>query len=135
MKTINKRLCRKFAFPETRFQKNSGLLHHANIKYVVRAAVKNIDGHRTLILYLYAASEAADGRIVPLFTVFQTKKDFITLERLKDGKTKWRTAATRNLGSEYNFIQTCAFYSVVDEQAVLRYCQSNAEYGLFKNIQ
>lgn len=67
MKTINKRLCRKFAFPETRFQKNSGLLHHANIKYVVRAAVKNIDGHRTLILYLYAASEATDGRIVPLF--------------------------------------------------------------------
>ncbi len=129
MKTINKRLCRKFAFPETRFQKNSGLLHHANIKYVVRAAVKNIDGHRTLILYLYAASEAADGRIVPLFTVFQTKKDFITLERLKDGKTKWRTAATRNLEPEYGFIQTCAFYSAVDEQAVLRYCQSNAEYG------
>lgn len=130
MKTINKRLCRKFAFPETRFQKSSGLLHHANIKYVVRAAVKNIGGLRMLTLCLYAASEAAAGRAVPVFTVFQTKKDFITLERLKDGKTKWRTAATRDLGSEYGFIQTCAFYSAVDEQVVLRYCQSNAEYGL-----
>ena len=87
MKPMDKRACRKFAFPETGFCKTNGLLHLPAIEYVIRAAVKNIGGRRMLLLYLYKASEAAAGKAIPTYTVFQTKDDFLTLERMENGKT------------------------------------------------
>lgn len=127
MKNIDKRACRKFAFPESRFQKNNGLLHHPDIKYIARAAVKNVGGRRMLLLYLYKASEAASGTAIPTYTVFQTKDDFLTLERLENGRTKWRKAAVDYLNREYRFLRQCAFYSLRDEQDVIRYCGNNKQ--------
>ena len=86
MKAINKRECRKFAFPESHFQKTNGLLHTEKVEYVVRAAIRNVDGRRMLLLYLYKTKEAATGKAVPTYTVFQTKTNFLTLERLKMGR-------------------------------------------------
>lgn len=131
MKPMDKRACRKFAFPETGFCKTNGLLHLPAIEYVIRAAVKNIGGRRMLLLYLYKASEAAAGKAIPTYTVFQTKDDFLTLERMENGKTRWRKASTDCLKHRgyYAFSIKCAFYSFCDEQTVLRYCGNNCEYG------
>ena len=54
---MNKRVLRKYADPHIRFQKSNGLLHCSQIKYIVRTAVKNIDGTRMLVLYLYEAEK------------------------------------------------------------------------------
>ena len=129
MKTINKRACRKYALLESNFQKNNGLLHIPEIEYVVRADVKNVGGRRILILYLYKASEAAGGKAIPIYTVFQTKEDFITLERLERGQTKWRSSSTNFLKQRYGFMRHCAFYTLQDEQVVTRYCKKGEKQG------
>jgi|GEM_PF-4991798 len=49
MKPMDKRACRKFAFPETGFCKTNGLLHLPAIEYVIRVAVKNIGGRRARV--------------------------------------------------------------------------------------
>lgn len=129
MKAINKRECRKFAFPESHFQKTNGLLHTEKVEYVVRAAIRNVDGRRMLLLYLYKTKEAATGKAVPTYTVFQTKTNFLTLERLENGKTRWREASTDSLHQRYSFTSECAFYSLRDEQTVVRYCKNGLEKG------
>ena len=124
---INKRKCRAFADPGLRMQSHSGILHAPQIDYIIRTAIKIIDHHQMLILYIYPRGEAALGDVSPLWTVFQGRDDYATLECQEDGSFKWRTAAFKCLGSGWGFHQKCAFYSLQDEVRVL--CYLKAEGG------
>ena len=66
---LNKRECRKFADPRTKMQLSSGLLHAEQIKYIIRTAVKIIDCHKILVLYIYSREKAAQGDFKPLMTM------------------------------------------------------------------
>lgn len=122
-KKINKRICRKYADPGFHFRASNGLFHHQTIKYVIRTAVKNIDGTRTLLLYLYETEAVKRNHHVPAFTVFQTKTDFITLKQTEDG-SKWLLSMTDMLNGDYFFANKCAFFSERDEKTVIRYCNN-----------
>ncbi len=126
---LNKRACRKFSDPGLHFPKGCGILHCEQIQYVIRSAVKNIDGQRTLVLYLYA-TQKTDGNInIPTFAVFQTKEDFITLEHMKDGTVRWRESALDYLRRDYHFCSKCAFYRANDEERVKKYCHGGEKNG------
>ncbi len=118
---INKRKCRAFADPGFKMRSHSGILHAPQIDYIIRTAIKIIDHHKTLILYIYSRQQAVQGDFSPLWTVFQSRDDYATLERQEDGSHKWRTAAFKCLGSGWGFHQKCAFYSLQDESRVIRY--------------
>ena len=123
--SLNKRKCRAFADPGLRMRSHSGILHAPQIKYIIRTAIKIIDHHKTLILYIYSRQQAAQGDFSPLWVVFQKKDDYATLERQEDGSFKWRTAAFERLGDSWDFIKGCAFYSFQDERRVLHYLKSH----------
>ncbi len=78
---LNKRKCRKFSNPDLKMQINNGILHAEQVGYIVRTAVRTIDRHRILILYVHSREKAAGGDFRPLWTVFQSRDDYITLER------------------------------------------------------
>lgn len=124
---LNKRKCRAFASPDVKFLANNGILHAKQISYVVRTAVKIIDHHKTLVLYVYSRKQVLDGNYKPCYTVFQTKNDFITLARKDDNSTTWRKSAFDNLDGSYNFSNKCAFYSITDEVCVRRYFKDNTD--------
>lgn len=124
---MNKRALRKYADPQLHFPKTNGLLYCPQIKHIVRTAVRNIDGTRTLVLYIYETEKAAQGQCAPAFTVFQTKRDFITMKHCEDGRKKWLTASTDYLNREWRFTDKCAFYTAKDGQMVTRYCDGNTE--------
>ena len=119
---LNKKECRKYAGPELTISPDHGLLHAPQIDYIVRSVVKIIDRHRTLILFVYPRAQAAQGDFHPLWTVFHTTDDYITLARNPDGTTKWRAAAFERLVSDDYFVSKCAFYSATDQERVERYC-------------
>ena len=127
---LNKRKCRKFAEPDLKMAAGNGILHADQIDYVIRTAVKIIDHHKTLVLYVYPRMQAVQGDFRPLWTVFQNKDDFITLEYRKDGSTAWRTAAFENLGDSWYFTNKCAFYSAADEMRVVGYLKNGCESGI-----
>lgn len=127
---LNKRECRKFADPGLKMKAGNGLLHAEQIDYIIRTAVKNIDHHRTLILYVCPRIQAAQGDFSPRWTVFQDKDDFITLARKADGSTAWRTAMFENLGDSWTFPNKCAFYSESDEARLCRYFKGTSGNGL-----
>ncbi len=122
---INKRKCRAFADSDLKMQLHSGILHASQIDYIIRTAIKIIDHHQMLILYIYPRGKAALGDCLPLWTIFQTREDHMTLERQEDGSHKWRTAAFKCLGSGWGFHQKCAFYSLQDESRVIRYFKAD----------
>lgn len=124
---LDKRKCREYAVPDRRFPSGSGILHAKQINYIVTTAIKTINHHRTLILYIYPRKQASGEDCKPLWTMFQTKGDFITLSRKDDGSTTWRKAAFENLGSNYRFSRSCAFYSVQDEKRVQRYFKADTD--------
>lgn len=124
---MNKRALRKHADPQLHFPKTNGLLYCPQIKYIIRTATKNIDGTRTLVLYLYETEKAAQGQCSPAFTVFQTKSDFITMKHCEDGSKKWLISNTDYLNRDWRFTDHCAFYTVKDGQRVTRYCDGNTE--------
>ncbi len=128
---MNKRALRKYADPQLRFPQTNGLLYCPQIKYIVRTAVKNIDGTRTLVLYLYETAKAAQGQCSPAITVFQTKDDFITLKRCEDGSKKWLTSNTDYLSRDWRFTDKCAFYTPKDGQRVTHYCDGKTEDAFF----
>lgn len=130
MKKIDKRACRKAFDPQLRFHRNNGLLHCESIKYVIRTAVKNISGTRTLLLHLYDVKQVASGLFVPTFTVFQTKDDFITMRLCQDGTVKWLTSNTNGLDRDYHFSKKCAFYTPTDENTVVKYCSNRWDKGM-----
>lgn len=117
---LNKRACRKYADPRLKLADN-GLLHAEQVDYIIRAAIKLIDHHRVLVLYIYDRSEAEQGNCTPHWTVFQTRDDYATLEQQKDGSLKWRSAAFENLGKDWHFPDKCALYSARDGRQICRY--------------
>lgn len=127
---LNKRKCRKFANPDLKMITGCGLLHAEQVGYIIRTAVKIIDHHKTLILYVYPRIQAVKGDFRPLWAVFQDNDDFITLESREDGSFKWRTAAFENLGKDWHFTGKCAFYSVKDEERVKSYLKSDSGSGM-----
>ena len=127
---LNKRKCRKFANPDLKMAWNNGLLHADQIDYIIRTAVKMIDRHKALVLYVYPRLQAVQGDFRPLWAVFQDNVDYITLKRLEDGSFRWRTAAFENLGEDWSFTRKCAFYSAKDEGRVIRYLKSDSGSGI-----
>lgn len=128
---MNKRALRKYADPQLHFPKTNGLLYFPQIKYIIRTATKNIDGTRTLVLYLYETEKAAQGQCSPTFTVFQTKSDFITMKHCEDGSKKWLTFNTNYLNRNWRFTDKCDFYTVKDGERVNRYCNGRTENAFF----
>lgn len=124
---LNKKACRKFSNPGLKVNKRNGLLHAQQVTYLVRTAIKIIDRHRVLVLYIYNREQLEKDNIVPELVMFQSKTDYITLARLEDGTTRWRTAIFDNMKGSYFFSDQCAFYSTSDEARVVRFC------GYFSN--
>ncbi len=118
---LDKRKCRKSADPGLKMAAGCGLLHAGQIDYIVRTAVKIIAHQKTLILYVYSRHQAVQGDFRPLWTVFQSKDDFITLARREDGSSAWRMSAFERLDSVWGFPGKCAFYSASDESRLCRY--------------
>lgn len=123
MKTgkIDKRKCRKYAGMELRISPNSGLLYAEQIGCIVRTAVRNIDHHKVLVLYVYSREAAAKGDCRPKWTVFQNREDFATLERREEGILTWRKAAFEDLDRKWAFVSRCAFFSPKDEERIGRF--------------
>lgn len=88
------------------------------VRHIIRTAVRIIDRHRTLVLYIYDRERAAGGDPAPVWTMFQTDKDYITLARNEDGSAYWREAAFERLGGSCRFTDKYAFCSARDEQRV-----------------
>lgn len=131
---LDKRKCREYAVPDRRFPSGSGILHAKQVAYIVTTAIKTINHHRTLILYIYPCKQASGGECKPLWTMFHVKDNFLTLERREDGRTVWRKAAFENLGSNYRFSKSCAFYSAQDEKRVLRYFKAGTDIDGFQAL-
>lgn len=132
---INKRKCLEFAIPDRKFPSDSGILHAKQVAYIITTAVKTIAHHRTLVLYIYPRKQAARGDCKPLWTMFHTKDNFLTLERQEDGSTAWRRASFDRLDrNTYNFSSQCAFYSNQDEKHVKRYFKADADTDGFQAL-
>ncbi|WP_242997634.1 hypothetical protein [Enterocloster clostridioformis] len=108
---------------------NHGLLHAEKVKYIVRTAIKNIGGQRILVLYIYLREKAVDGIFLPIWTMFQSRTEYITLSRKEDGSTSWSRAAFCNLQRDYDFSRHCAFYTASDEDRVTRFCKQKRNKG------
>lgn len=126
---LHKRKCRKLAEPDLKMAAGNGILHAGQIDYVIRTAVKIIDHHKTLVLYVYPRTLAVQGDFQPCYTVFQTIDDFITLARKENGSTAWHTAAFDNLKNIWNFTDKCAFYSATDETRLCQYFKNSSGSG------
>jgi len=127
---MNKKELRKYADPGLSFSPGNGLLCTVQIKHLVRSAVKNIAGRRTLVLYFYDREKAAEGCAVPEYTLFQYRDDYITLQRTAEGELKWRSARLDSLGERYAyFTKTCAFYRQGDGRRVIRFCNIPEKTG------
>ncbi len=127
MKKIDKRSCRKFLAPAGQMNLNQGVFHAESIFYIIRTAVKNIGHQRLLVLYVYSRKEAVNGNFLPKWTVFQSRNDYITLERKDDGTTVWRTAAVMNLDREYCSTYRYACYSMKDSKRISDFFQRDGE--------
>lgn len=126
---LDKKLCRQYANPGLKLDPDSGLLYAQQIKYIVRTEVKALGAGPVLILYLYSRERAAQGDCTPLWTIFQSQDDYITLERDENGKTKWRTASFQRLNPYYYFETLCAFYSAEDQRRVAGYFKDDEHAG------
>lgn len=127
---LNKKACRVSAASYPPLDARHGLLHTEQVCHIIRAAVKTIDHHRVLVLYVYSREQAAQGDCRPLWVMFQGKDDYITLEHDAHGTTRWRTAAFERLGDTYNFVRRCAFYSTTDRDRVTRFFHDEHREGL-----
>ncbi len=125
---LNKRKCREFAIPDKKLPSGSGILYAKQIAYIVTTAIKTINHHRTLVLYIYPRKQLTKGDCNPIWTMFQTKNDFLTLVRKEDGSTIWRTASFDRLDcNTYSFSNQCAFYSIQDEKRVQHYFKADTD--------
>ena len=127
---LNKRACRKLADPTWKMNLNSGLFCADQLQYIVRSAVRNVDHQRVLILYVYDREQVNVGETRPLWTVFQSREQYITLARREDGAVYWRKAAFDNLSRQPSFRNKCAFYSLNDEKKVMRFCKEDKKTDL-----
>ena len=127
---LDRRKCRKHAAMELKIPKSNGLLYAEQVEYLIRTAVKVIDHHRILILYVYSRADAVEGDFRPKFTVFQGKDDFVTLARKEDGKAAWRVSAFDDLGAVWPFRKKCAFCSPGDEDRIQGFFKGKEKKGL-----
>ena len=127
--SMNKPACRKFANQLLHIRPNDGLLYASQVEWLVTTAVRTIDHHRTLILYVYSREKAAQGVLTPRWTMFHTKDDYITLEHPNDSADKWRTSAFIRLSGDWNFLNRCAFVSLQDEQRVTQFFKNHLHSG------
>ena len=118
MRKIDKRSCYKAYKPVRQMNLNCGAIHEKEISYIVRTNVRNIGHQRLLVLHIYSREKVEKGDFLPKWTIFQSKDDYITLERENDGTTRWRTAAFINLDRGRWIIDQCAFYSIRDEKHI-----------------
>ena len=58
---LDRRKCRKFAERDLNIPRGNGLLYAQQIEYIIRTAVRVIDHHKVLVLYVYSREEAAEG--------------------------------------------------------------------------
>ncbi len=100
---MNKKACRASAEAYPPLDARCGLLRAEQVGYIVRTAVKLIDRHRTLVLYIYDREQSAAGNHAPVWTMFHGRDGYITLARQPDGPTTWRTAAFENLDRRWGF--------------------------------
>ena len=122
---MNKKSLRQFANPGWAIPPGHGLLHAEQVRYIVRTAVRIIDHHRILVLYVYDREQALRGDSRPHWTMFQQgRDDYITLEHDSDGRSKWRASCFDNLNRDCFFTSKCAFYSQQDEARVSKYFRS-----------
>lgn len=124
---MDKRALRKHINPKLHFNLNNGLFCTERINYIVRTAVKNISGHRILILYFYLTENILEGNYTPIWTVFQSSNEYLTYSNT--GATRWRTCMFCNLDRSYYFISHCAFYSVADEKRITKFCKIENKRG------
>ena len=66
---LNKKECRKFAQPKAKFDLQSGIFHCEQVKFVVTAAVKIIDRHKTLVCSIFPVDKVADGCVFPPWSI------------------------------------------------------------------
>lgn len=131
---FSKRELRKYAVPKLPpIDRNSGLLTISTIWYIVRSAVKIIDGKRLLCLYFYDRKEVCDGKETPAMTMFQHLSakggDFITLDN-RNKKSRWRTAEIAEVVLEEqtyfnsNLSANVCFYSMKDAIIASKYVKA-----------
>lgn len=125
---LNKKELRLYAASILKLSPDNGLLYVQSVKYIVCTAIKTIGNQPILILYFIPRERAAEGDYRPVWTMFQSQDDYITLE-YKDGKSKWRTATFENLFPSNYLGRSCAFYSARDERRVGRYFKDEDAQG------
>lgn len=118
---LDKRACRKVAAKPLALPAGHGLLGAEQIDHLIKAEVHNLGHTRTLILYLYPRQQCVQGNLFPKWTVFLSKREFITLRRDESGKTAWLLSTIERLSSDYRFLDRCAFCSRNDERLVCRF--------------
>ena len=128
---LDRRKCRKYADRELKIPKSNGLLYAEQIGYIIRTAVRVIDHHRVLILYVYPQEDVTEGDFRPKFTVFQGRDDFVTLARKEDGTAAWRVSAFDDLGESWPFRRECAFFSPKDEERIQGFFREKEKKGLY----
>lgn len=126
---IDKRQCLKHVNTNWTMNQSNGLLHAEQIKYILRTAVKNIGGKRLLVIYVYSRKQTAEGNFCPQWVIFQSRTEYTTLSYKPDGSHCWREAAFENLDDRHSMSGCSAFYTVADEERVIRFCKNNKEYG------
>ena len=72
---MNKKSLRQFADPGWAIPPGHGLLHAEQVRYIVRTAVRIIDHHRILVLYIYDREQALRGVSSPRWTMFQQGRE------------------------------------------------------------
>lgn len=125
---LNKKELRPYVAPSLKLNPDNGLLYVQPVKYIVCTTIKTIGNQPILILYFLSRERAAEGDYRPVWTMFQSQCDYITLEQ-KDGKSKWRKAAFENLFPNNYLGRGCAFYSARDERRVGRYFRDKDAQG------
>lgn len=126
---LNKRECRKFFHQYPKMNPHSGIMNASQVDFIVRAAVKVINRHKTLVLWLYSRDQASQGDVRPCMAVFQVRDDFLTLAHRDDGSTVWRSASFSRLNSSWDFSSRCAFYAASDNECFHKYFKSRFESG------
>ena len=119
---MKKRILRRFTDSGRKMNLNNGIFCAEQVQFVVCTAVHNIDGRRTLVLYVYPKDEVLSGNLTPRWTVFQTRDEYLSLYMDEKG-TRWQTCMFDDLNKEYHLSNKCAFYASSDEQRVVRFCK------------
>lgn len=126
---LDKKLCRQYAEPGLKLDPNNGLLYAQQVEYVVGTEVKDFGTGPVLMLHFYPRERTAKGDYRPVLTMFQSQDDYVTLERDRGGRTKWRTAAFEKLFKDNSLGRSCALYSIEDERRVGSYFHDEESTG------